>query len=78
MVLALSPRRLSKVVVAIDRFLIFVRITIICVFSLFLPKLSMLEYLRNIGECEVSNVILWNVAGNPGFRYVSGVILRHR
>ena len=78
MVLAISPRRLSKVAVAIGGFLIFVGVMIIGVFSLVLIRAVDVGVLEGIFESVDYRMLFLGVLLAVGvLDVISGIILRH-
>ena len=78
MVLAISPRRLSKVAVAIGGFLIFVGVIIIGVFSLVLIRAVDVSVLEGIFESVDYRMLFLGALLAVGvLDVISGIILRH-
>jgi nitrate reductase gamma subunit len=77
MVLAISPRRLSKVAVALGGFLIFIGVIILGVFTLILTRVFETSTLERI-FMDYRMVFLGVLLAIGVFDVVSGIVLRHR
>lgn len=77
MVLAISPRRLSKVAVAVGGFLIFVGVIILGLFALVLTQVFEASTLERIFT-DYRMLFLGVLLAIGVLDVVSGIILRHR